>query len=377
LKDVPFAGLFGATQNAEIRDLTVALDTAITTTGAITAGGVAGYADANTVFRNVRATGSLSVASSGSGYLYIGGFAGAENGTDFFNCSTNVQVTISDSRTGNGALNVGGFLGRMFFGSTLSTCYAQGNVTVNGSGSSGLLKVGGLTGYSAGNNNNLSTISKCYASGDLTVNSAGISDDVEAGGLTSNAEYLTINDCYALGNVTLNRTSGGNITTRAGGLVGSLSANGIVKNSFASGEVDATQNTGSIYAGGLVGKFLSGSISYCAALNTSVSASAPNTDAGRVTGDGSGGWSNNYAYSGMTVLGSTVSPGSLADKQGAAAADDALTNSGLRNWYFWNYILQFHPGIWNFNRVLPSNQAVPGNSVYKESGGYPVLVDLQ
>jgi hypothetical protein len=89
--------------------------------------------------------------------------------------------------------------------------------------------------------------------------------------------------------------------------------------------------------------------------------------------------SDNYAYSGMTVLGSTVSSLVSNTKQGQNAADNAATETGLRNWYLWNYILQCHPGIWNFNRVLPSNLAVPGNPAYpayKESGGYPVLVDL-
>ena len=103
-----------------------------------------------------------------------------------------------------------------------------------------------------------------------------------------------------------------------GGIVG-YHGNSSISNCYATGEIRG--NTG---VGGLVG-WNSGScvLNNCAALNPSI----PNGGyIGRVVGSGSG--SNNIAWSGMTLIGSTVSSSDGASGHGADITTEEIKADG-------------------------------------------------
>jgi len=168
---------------------------------------------------------------------------------------------ISNSRaTGNviGCESIGGLVGSADEDTTIDLSFARGNV-------SGTYEVGGLVGDSYG------IISNSYAIGNVTG-----TDNV--GGLVGNS-YGIISNSYAIGNVTGKDNVGGlvgqleigasvthsyaigNVTAYtfegeggdAGGLVGV--ANGIIRNSYAMGDV-----SGRYDVGGLVGDMEQGSV---------------------------------------------------------------------------------------------------------------------
>jgi hypothetical protein len=192
-----YAGLFGYTNNATIKDLTV--------------GGTI----------------------NSSPYSNVGGLAGTAVDTDIDNCHSSVTVTATSS--------VGGLVGN--FGSLLrspviSNCSAQG--AVFGSGGT----VGGLAGASVGTASYLVLINGCSASGAIAANNGTV------GGLlgTTNDTNLTL--CSASGTASIVSTPSG--SPAAGGLVGEFSSGTITK-CFATGKVDGYGTPSS--AGGLVGFF--------------------------------------------------------------------------------------------------------------------------
>ena len=180
-----------------------------------------------------------------SGYKYLGGLAGSNDGT-IYSCYTTGPV--------NGQFCVGGLVGSSWDGD-ISYSYATGSVSGTGN------DLGGLLGYSRN-----TTISQCYSTGQVTGTST-----FKAGGLIGFCKSGEIISCYATGSVTgtgnyigglvgekgrfvgeggmiSNSYATGNVSGRdmVGGLTGSN--NGEINNSFANGSI-----TGASDVGGLVG----------------------------------------------------------------------------------------------------------------------------
>ena len=133
---------------------------------------------------------------------------------------------------------VGALVGTAKNNSTISACYATGNVT-------GTLcsSVGGLVGSTKGlvsRVSNNTTISACYVTGNITGTLCS-----RVGGLVGSTDYTTISACYVTGNVTAQQT-----TERVGGLVGFANGRSLIA-CYATGNIVATSSK---KVGGLVGE---------------------------------------------------------------------------------------------------------------------------
>ncbi|QJD83225.1 GLUG motif-containing protein [Cohnella herbarum] len=148
------------------------------------------------------------------------------------------QSHASGNVTGN--MDVGGLTGTQIK-VTLSDSYATGDVYGTADGTS----IGGLVGY-----NNDGKILSSYALGSVS----GQADIDNMGGLAGVNSFVgiggEIRDSYAAGDV-----DGGENGFYVGGLVGLNMENGLISNSFALGNINASQISGEsgLYAGGLVG----------------------------------------------------------------------------------------------------------------------------
>ncbi|MET3614241.1 filamentous hemagglutinin family protein [Rhizobium aquaticum] len=236
-KSGDYAGLFGSTANATIRNIGLAGGSV---TGNSYAGGLAGQAQGGSI-SNAYGTGSVS------GHDNVGGLVGTASAAAISNAyatgavsgtnqigglvgDTANNATVSNAHaTGDvsGASSIGGLVGRSF-NSTIGYAYATGAV----SGTNG---VGGLVAYSVS-----STISNAYATG--AVNGTGF----YVGGLVGSASMNTISDAYATGAV--------HGFSDIGGFAGGVSDSSI-SNIYATGAVN-----GAVYVGGLFGEARAGSI---------------------------------------------------------------------------------------------------------------------
>lgn len=170
-------------------------------TGAVTASGgkleVGGFVGRSRVLTltNCHASGAVTVTGN-NGPVCVGGFAG-------FNETTLVGCRAFGAVTGTGPdLDLGGLVGQNS-GPAATGCYATG--AAKATGTSGLTRVGGLTGY------NQSALTDCYATGTVTASGPG----VYIGGLTGANYSGPVTECYAVGAV---RGTGGAVL--AGGLAG-------------------------------------------------------------------------------------------------------------------------------------------------------------
>lgn len=140
-------GLFGYTDSATIRDLTLSN---VDITGSVRAGGLAGWV-MNTTLSNIHVTGRVNAAQE------AGGIVGWWTTSSMSGSSSSAAVTVT-------AVDAGGLIGRYYWGGTISDSYATGNVTA----ASG---VGGLIGsvLSAGP----LTLTNVYASGAISGSGSG------------------------------------------------------------------------------------------------------------------------------------------------------------------------------------------------------------
>jgi len=352
-------GLFGVTDGAEIKDLTLE-DCAVTGKGVV--GGLVGYA-INTSITGCGVSGNVS----GDG-VNIGGLVGYAYATN------NGNVTIENCHaTGSveGSGYVGGLVGyayAIYVGNlTIQNCYATGNVEGGRRG-----PLGGLVGDAYATNNGNVTIQNCYATG-------SIEGSGHAGGLVGYASTIdgnvTIQNCYATGSI-----EGGNYV---GGLVGYASTIGsnvtvTIQNCYATGSVE-----GGNYVGGLVGYAYAVSngnvtVQSCAALNPSVSGTS---DVARVLGgiyahsNGIVTLADNYANNAMTVNGSMVTSGDNDTASGINGAGIAIGDVKVQTW--WSGASPNGPGFqfgttdtapWKWD----STQSMP--ILYWQTGGYPGVV---
>jgi len=256
-----FVGLFGATENAVIKNLGVEIAIAGNINGHNHVGGLIGWQSSGSIV-NTYVMGNVSGNSEWhAGGRYVGGLVGKQYSASVINSHATGNVS--------GSSDVGGLVGYQH-SSSIRSSYATGSV----SGASNS-NVGGLVGYQRSG-----SIESSYATGNVTGRIGG--------GLVGIQGTLgSITNSYATGNVS------GDI---AGGLVGSQY--GSITNSYATGNIGDFYH--SRYIGGLAGSQGRGSIKNSYATGNLV---------GREPGGLVGGWSrdisitNSYRYINLTING--------------------------------------------------------------------------
>ena len=220
---VAYVGLFGETYMANIMNLNLEnIDyTAESYTDADTVGvyfgGVAGYSN-NTNFIKVTVSGVLNTSMQPSNSAYVGGIAGGYNAsadsdhsyvTYIENCYADIETVIDDEGSLESAA-VGGIVGYVInYSST---------VAVINSRTDGRIYGGQFTGGIAGSVSNYVSIINCASGAEVTATSKEVS--------------------------------------YAGGIVGSVTGDSVIMDSFSTGKIKAPKadsNTYVSYAGGIVG----------------------------------------------------------------------------------------------------------------------------
>lgn len=247
-----FGGLFGYTQNAVIKNLSI---TGSYTATAGTVGILAGYAQSTTV-QNVTAT--VAVAGTTS----VGGLIGSARGTtQLLDCAVFGTVTASSNTAGGciGELGdtasltrcrnestvtasyyAGGLVGKSSSTGTLSRCCNAGNVVSTGSNAAATFASGGLVGtITAG-----TQLSECANTGSIRGKATCLGGLVGRLGSASAA----LSDCYNWGAIDNASTSA---YACAGGLIGNVSAAAVLKNSYNAGSLSGESAT----LGGCFGSF--------------------------------------------------------------------------------------------------------------------------
>ena len=227
-----YIGLFGRIGNAEIKNLGI---DSCQITGSQCVGALVGWLSGISTIENCHV-----VDCNISGYSHIGGLMGYvyeySNLITIKNCYATGSVTGMET-----GYSVGGLIGNFRFG-TISDSYAICEV-------SSTYVVGGLAGVGGGN---YSAINRCYAGGSVQTTSTTIGDvGGVTGGLIGMAYgiFFNITDCYATGNVTATGESNANI----GGLVGESNSSGNIIDCYAVGNITVTGASSNSYIAGLVG----------------------------------------------------------------------------------------------------------------------------
>ncbi len=241
------AGLFGAAENAEIRNVSV-IGTA---SGKSTVGGIVAAAK-GTVIENCSFDGYLTPDVSGF-TAYAGGIAGTtDKKTVLRNCVVNVKVTLADTayRT-----NIGGIVG--LNRGLISGCHADGRLSAEAS--LYRLTIGGIAGENRGD------VTGCFNTASVSGTAAAEGISVFAGGITGyntgalcrvgnegkvSASGESIYPGYAggiaganvNGTITLAK-NGGSITSKAAFIGGGVGLNLGYK---AEASLDNTLNTGAL-----------------------------------------------------------------------------------------------------------------------------------
>ncbi|MCL2341996.1 MAG: DUF5011 domain-containing protein [Firmicutes bacterium] len=221
-------GLFGVSKGV-IKNVGIDSSGVVkSTTATARVGGLVGTVTGGSI-TNCYSNATVSNTTGTDSVAGTGGLIGTINGG-----TAAAPVIISKSHSGgtvSGFQDVGGFIGDTASTPTTITvnidqCYAAGNVTlITGAG----YQVGGFIGRS----NLATTITNCYAWGDVTSNGTGIHD--RTGGFAGWVQDTTdIRDCYASGGVASNNTNGTNTNAGIGGFVGAAtSANAKIRNCLA------------------------------------------------------------------------------------------------------------------------------------------------
>ncbi len=263
---------------------------------------------------------SINITNSAS-IAYVGGLAGKNNGI-VYNCYASADI---DGSSTNQHGYTGGLIGDN--GGEVDRCYASGTVSAIGHFDA---YAGGLIGRNYGD------VSNSYATAYAVAENA---EDCAAGGLIGYMGNGLIDNSYATGNVVTTNNSN---FSYAGGLVGyaykaSEYYSITIENCYAIGNVSANANWKPT-AGGLVGRNNGGLIKNSIAYNSAITASGYT---GRVTAWNQGTIEDNYAKAIMTVNGSTVSdavssPENTLNGKGMSLDDirDVTNNNPYANWEF-------------------------------------------
>ncbi len=249
---------------------------------------------------------------------FTGGFAGSNDHI------ASIQGSYATGRV-SGTNTVGGFVGSNTGASTITTCHSTGNVVSSGGVS------GGFAGENSPDQNSgvASYIATSYSTG---IDSAsGTDDNGGFAGINSNSE---INQCFSSGGV-FGRSY-------VGGLVGNfnqqLALSGIeIINSYSSDSVIATGN----YVGGFIGQ-VSGSIGNVAQVTViycyswgKVTASDTSTGVGGLVGFNDGYSTSNCFWDTLTSGQTTSGTGDIPESTTAMKTPSTFTNAGwnVSTWY--------------------------------------------
>ena len=123
---------------------------------------------------------NCSVSGSVSGTVYVGGVVGAQWGGSITGCSSSATV--------KGMVDVGGVVGQTNGNTTMTACYATGNVTLEIDPKKNI-SGGGLVEFNGG-----SSLLACYATGNVT-STGSSTGKVHIGGLFGDS-YTTVTACY-------------------------------------------------------------------------------------------------------------------------------------------------------------------------------------
>ena len=123
---------------------------------------------------------NCTVSGSVSGTVYVGGVVGAQWGGSITGCSSSATV--------KGMVDVGGVVGQTNGNTTLTACYATGNVTLEIDPQKNI-SGGGLVGFNGG-----SSLLACYATGNVT-STGSSTGNVDIGGFLGD-NYTDVTACY-------------------------------------------------------------------------------------------------------------------------------------------------------------------------------------
>ena len=308
--------------------------------GAYYAGGVAGMVlindDGETVYYTGGQAGLVTNSSFSGDVLKSGYSSGGLIGVNYAtvtNCHTEGSVQSSGTLTGGAA----GLIGYNRAG-LIENCYSTSTVTSSG-GAAGFIGVNDyLYFYTADDQTHAhyigGTIRNCYSTGQVTCNSNnGNGSCMASGFLTSNSG--TLEYCYSTGNVNGDGQTAGFVGNNR---VINNTLKGVITNCYCTGTVSGPAEPPSTsYSYCAVFAAVNYSvIQNCIALNQSISGTY--THIGRMAGYNYGtnfSFIDNYAWSGMTVNGSTVT-GTTTDNNGGDLADWAVIRPKLAGIGFTN-----------------------------------------
>ena len=312
-----YSGLFGATINAQIKNLGIEN---YDIKGANNIGGLVGWSD-NSIITNSYAIGRVSGLNGP-----LGGLIGNSlNNSNISNCYTKGSV-ISGSGAG-GYSHAGGLVG-ISWNSTISNCYSTDSISGTGG-------IGGLVGT-----NDNSTISACYATGNVDSWEDWTGVNYSVGGLVGITRNSSkISNSYAIGNV-----NGNNMV---GGLAG-ISISSTISNSYATGNVSGSDNVG-----GVLGYNRSSSVHNCLAANDSLSSGL---DINRIAG-----WNEydygffyyNYAINTMIVESNGVHVNITDDLNGLSGMSKEITTLQSRSFYA--TVENWQGGLYEWDIVSPTS----------------------
>ena len=168
-----YAGLFGCIgEGGSVKDLTLK-DVQIESDYVYgNVGSVAGFSYYKDIIANCSVSGSVSGSSAG-------GLVGSQWGGFITGCNSSVTV--------KGESTVGGVAGTTNADSTMTACYATGDVILEGK-TTDTHFVGGVVGF-----NGVSTLVACYATGNVSGSGSG---NIYVGGVTGVHDSRTMTACY-------------------------------------------------------------------------------------------------------------------------------------------------------------------------------------
>ena len=282
------------------------------------------------------------------------------NGT--FNGSGKAITGLMISPASTGTQGYFGLFGYVGSGGVIQNLHVAGSIDVEKSETN---YAGGLVGSIEGG-----IIENCSSAVTVTLGSnyAGSDGSVYSGGIAGSLSGGTIKNCYSyISGGTIWAHSGDSyISIYAGGIVGAVNSNGLVENCYATGSVAAEHyNSGTCYAGGIVGHIQSGIVKNCFALNKYVQAkSTNNAYYGRVAGSvgNTDCLVNNYAWGGMRYTVNNIITGddSATQKNGESkSSNDFWGKTTLSTILIFNDESVWKPYTTNDNFQLPILKNLP------------------
>ena len=169
--------------------------------------GLFGYTE-NATIKNIGISGSIS---SNYTYAYVGGIVGDGSSTIITNCNNTASI---NARSSSSSADAGGIAG---YGSIIKNCYNTGSVNSNSSS----------TAYAGGIAGSASSITNSYNKGTIYAHGNDSGRGVYTGGIAGMASGIS--NCYNVGNTSCSNSYNSNYAYR-GGVSGSTS--GTIKNSY-------------------------------------------------------------------------------------------------------------------------------------------------